>query len=414
MGRRGRLGAASSLGLPGTAAREALELRWRERMDRATELAGLVTSRSAAEEPRHRWIHLAQGFSPELVRSFLRKTSSRRLGPLKGPILDPFSGSGTVVIECTRQAVHAIGVEAAEPLVFLSSAAMTTTESELRPLPALDDGEDWEPIADRLETTLHRAALMLAVARQHTSAGKLNRKALPILPILHQVISMMRDDLRRRLPLQNLALQGDARRMDMIKDGGVAAILTSPPYLSRHDYAQILRPYELVYRRWYPQRELHSAEAGTIQVRAHPAAIGRSREQGTRHGESPINLATGNSLDCAQGAHEAAAEAGAALRAMGEARLASVISAYFDDLRRLLTECARVLRPGGACWIVIGGARLKGVYVPSDLIAADLAKSCGFRVEGIRVARHLIDVGRKLGRLRNVTPRESILILTKV
>ena len=63
--------------------------------------------------------------------------------------------------------------------------------------------------------------------------------------------------------------------------------------------------------------------------------------------------------------------------------------------------------------MIIGGARLKGVYIPSDLILAECASTFGFAVRSVRVARNLIDAGRKLGRLTNVGPREVLLVLRR-
>ena len=63
--------------------------------------------------------------------------------------------------------------------------------------------------------------------------------------------------------------------------------------------------------------------------------------------------------------------------------------------------------------MVVGGARIKDVYVPSDLMVAEIAEGCGFRVEAIRVARDLVGAARKFGRLGHVAPRESLLIMRR-
>ena len=77
----------------------------------------------------------------------------------------------------------------------------------------------------------------------------------------------------------------------------------------------------------------------------------------------------------------------------------------------VMAECRRVLKPGGVAWMVVGGARLKDIYVPSDLILAEIAECAGFSVDALHVARRLIDSGRKLGRLHNVSPRETVVVL---
>ena len=142
-----------------TEAREYLETRWYGQMVRQPELARSVTAQSAKHEPIHRWLAYRQGFAPELVRSFLHEMDDPS-EQQRAPLLDPFSGSGTFVIECARGGCEAIGIEAAESLVFLSSVF---AETAVPPLPELDDCATWEQAADRLELPIHRAALMYAV-----------------------------------------------------------------------------------------------------------------------------------------------------------------------------------------------------------------------------------------------------------
>jgi hypothetical protein len=387
VGRRGRRESPFISGVS-TAAREAVETRWYGRMTRQPQLAALVTAKGAPREPFHRWMNYAQGFSPELVRVFLREAEGLDPRRTNWPLLDPFSGSGTVVIECARQAVRAEGVEAMASLAFLSSLM---GENSFPEPPALSDCTTWEQAADRLKLPIHRAALMYAVGRRHTSAGKPNPQAPPLLEAFEQVVRMMRDDLRKPLPVVNPVRQGDARRLEHVEAGAIGGILTSPPYLSRHDYTKVLRPYEVVYQHWYGGRS--AAQRRTDQLPAHPDALARPSS--------------------AQAMPSAVEEACASLLAGGEKKLAAVVGAYFDDLFAVLAECRRVLRPGAPCWVVIGGARLRGVYVPSDSILADSAAAYGFTVRSVRVARNLINVGRKFGRLTSVAPRESVLVLRR-
>jgi hypothetical protein len=102
-----------------------------------------------------------------------------------------------------------------------------------------------------------------------------------------------------------------------------------------------------------------------------------------------------------------------ALRAADEPKLAGVVRSYFEDLTAALGEMARVLRPGAPCWLVVGGARLKDVYIPADLLLAELAEGAGLFADEVRVARRLTPAGRKLGRLPDVAPREVVVVMRK-
>lgn len=380
-----------------TEAREELERRWFSRLTRRDDLAALVTGEQSVREPFHRWVSLRQAFAPELVRLFLREAEGLASRPLRLPggrgrpadlpLLDLFCGSGTFVLECARQGVPARGIEALESLAFLARARGT---EEVPDLPDLSGCREWQQVAGRLDLPIHRAALICAVARRHTSSGQPNAGAPPLLELLADVVGIMREDVRTPLGIKPDVQRGDARQLAGFSDGSVGGILTSPPYLSRHDYTKATEPHEMVYRYWYEGRDL--TERRQDQVRAHPRSYAQVRAK-----QMPPSVT----------------EACAVLARGGEGKLAGVVRSYFEDMFTALVECARVLADGCPCWPVVGGARLKDVYVPSDTILAEFAETCGFSVSGIYVARRLTPSGRKFGGLSNVAPRESILLLNK-
>jgi SAM-dependent methyltransferase len=67
--------------------------------------------------PRHRWFEFKEGFSAELVRIAISEANSKR-----PRILDPFSGSGTTVVEAARQGCSATGIEVNPFLVDVARA----------------------------------------------------------------------------------------------------------------------------------------------------------------------------------------------------------------------------------------------------------------------------------------------------
>ena len=103
-----------------------------------------MTADAATEESYHRWLRYKQGFSPALVRMFLSEERIPMRGRTDWPILDPFSGAGTTVIECARQKVTAIGVDALRSMVFLTAARLrrVSAASEARRVVELGGGCD--------------------------------------------------------------------------------------------------------------------------------------------------------------------------------------------------------------------------------------------------------------------------------
>ena len=101
-----------------TGEREALERRWHRQLAPRPELAKLVTGQTLSTEPFHRWLPYQQAFSPELVRLFLREANPQDVSD-EHPLLDPFAGVGTLVVECVRNNIAAVGLEALEPLTLI-------------------------------------------------------------------------------------------------------------------------------------------------------------------------------------------------------------------------------------------------------------------------------------------------------
>jgi hypothetical protein len=390
MGRRSQRQVSSyeQAGQVGEIEREAIERRWHRRMTRDERLASLVTGRALREEPFHRWMPYKQAFAPELVRTFLQQTQCGHEAPGAPPILDPFSGAGTVAIECARRGVRATGIESIDVLAFLARARGVR---DVPPVPDLSGCSHWRQVADRLEHEAHRAALILAVARMFTSDGRPKDKPPKLSDAFVDCIRTMRQDLKKGpLPLSVCVEQGDARDLSRFADGSMAGVITSPPYLSRHDYTVSTRPHERVYRHWYGGRG--ESDLRDEQIRAHDRA-----HQQTWSEEMPAVV-----RECCE-----------ALGAAQQSRVSGVVRSYFQDMFGVLREARRVLRPDAPCWIIVGGARLKNVYVPADLILASAATDLGFDVEELRIARDLIASGRKLGALPHVTPRETILMLRR-
>ena len=407
MGRRGRKAAAIAAASEPTEAREALERRWRDRLSVEPRLATLVTAEGARREAFHRWLPYKQGFSPGLVRLFLAENPRTAKHWASHPALDPFAGTGTCAVECARHGVRAIDLDAIPALVFLANAKF---EREFPPLPDTSEASMWQEVADQLRLPIHRAALMLAFGRQHTTAGRANRGARPLGVALDEVATMMRDDLSHPLASANRIEVGDARRLTTIDDGAIGGILTSPPYLSRHDYTRIADPYETVYRYWYAG-QVCPAAAGCVSSGV--SNTNHTAHRAVAHGgveqvRASLRGRGEGGPSCTVAAAEEAAEW---LSKIGQAKLATIVRGYVEDMTQVLRECHRVLARNGPCWMIVGGARIKDVYVPSDLIVAELAEASGFRLEAIRVARDLIGSSREFGRVGHVAPRESLLLM---
>lgn len=93
----------------------------------------------------------------------------------------------------------------------------------------------------------------------------------------------------------------------------------------------------------------------------------------------------------------------------------NMLCGYFCDMGKVLKQLYEALDNGGSCYIVVDQSAYVGVIVPTDVILADIAKSCGFKVEEIVVCRKANTSGQQLKAYPYLgqTLRESIVCLKK-
>ncbi len=338
------------------------------------ELEDEVVAEGAEAEPFHRWMAYLQGYSPALVRRFLRETERG-----VGPILDPFNGSGTTTTEASRLGVRSVGVEAMASLAYLAQARA------LRSIAPLTEPEEDTPDAwnRHIQDPATYAALLCAAHEFADGEGRRRGTSLPLRELMARHWSIIQRDLSDPLPVAPGIIHGDARSLPLA-DESVAGVLTSPPYYSRYDYGRINRIPESLYQR------SRDAQRPVTQMRA-------------QHGRARGQKATPTSA--------AVAEVGRELNLRGLANSEQSLYQYFADLDQVIRELARVCRVNAPVWIVIGGSDAHHVHVPSDWMAAELAERAGFEVVAIRRARRFRSQGRRVGTLEDVVASESILVL---
>ncbi|MGR8827533.1 site-specific DNA-methyltransferase [Leuconostoc citreum] len=97
-------------------------------------------------------------------------------------------------------------------------------------------------------------------------------------------------------------------------------------------------------------------------------------------------------------------------------RIPPVVAGYFDDMHALLQNIYNKTVDGGTVAIVIGNSAYAGILIPSDLLVAEIGEFVGFSVEQIIVTRHLTTSPQQRKVLNSVMHymRESIIILRKV
>lgn len=240
-------------------------------------------------------------------------TVARLLDALIGEvdlILDPFLGSGTVLLEAARRGHAAWGIDVNPAAVALSRCACLAS---LAVAERLDVVREAQEIASGPNPTQRLSQEPIGIAHALAIlAAKMGSQEAALVRITELVSDLPKD------PVDIQAFVGDARATGL-RDESVSAVLTSPPYINVFNYHQYGRP-------------LTDKFAWPV-LRAARSEIGSNRQN------------RGN-------------------------RFRTVVQ-YSLDMALTLAEMSRVMTVGGTAILVVGReSRVRGIpFLNSDLIA---------------------------------------------
>ena len=401
--------------------------------------AGPITFRSNEELAIHRWWPYVQGYSAEFVAGIL---AERELPP-GATVLDPFTGSGTTLVEARRAGARAWGTELLRPAVLAArvkchfeleparlrrAAAALRRRAAVRPpgdVPFLTETRrQFAPESLRALLRLRRAlpeegsayadALRLAFGRILIPASRLHRSPClgydrrppvagpSVVERFDAAVAEMADDLnalaggRPRWGPAATVLAADARSASW-PSSSVDLAITSPPYVNGMDYVMNYKIdlAWLGYARSYADlAALRSAEVACDNLPRHETAAYHSVERTPDPWLDEL-LPRLRANVVRKGSYR-------------RADMHAVVHRYFADLARAMAQVFRTLRPGGRFVLVVGDSLLAGTYVPGDLLTARIGARLGFEIEAVDVAR-----ARRSGQRRSFELRETVVTLVR-
>ena len=322
-------------------------------------------------------------------------------------ILDPMSGSGTVLRQAIELGHTAIGLDM-DPLAVLMSRVWTSSVSDdviderfaslMKSVRDVDPSVSLPWIDDDVETRnfiefwfgqkqiscLRRISFVLNESINDSSNDILRLALSRIIVTKEQGASLARDtshsrphrvaltsdydvlagyeksvkSLRRRLSqprfkgVASVEL-GDARCLTLESDS-IDAAVTSPPYLNAIDYMRGHR-MALVWL-GYSLIDLRAIRSNSIGSERAP--------------DTGSNVAS--SIRSAIGETEALPR-----------RYQSMIDRYVGDVERMTAEIARVLKPGGLATFVVGNSCLKGVYIKNAEAVSAACQARGLHLQSL-------------------------------
>jgi hypothetical protein len=367
------------------------------------------TFRGNLATSRHGWLRLTPAYSVHLVRELLESVD-----PSRGPVLDPFCGTGTTLLACGERGLSAETIDLNPFLVWLARAKTARYDG-----PRLDEakalvrrmerraaaasGDAFVPDIHRVErwwdpTTL--GALGRAAAELRRDEGDRRSRDLASLAFCraliatanvsfgHQSMSFraaaapsengglqvqraLRDAIAvlaegASTPLRRASLRvhsGDSRAVDrVVSTTRFGTIVTSPPYSNRMSYIRELRPYmywlgHLVARR----------DAGELDWRAIGGTWGAATSRlATWKADPERHIPFPGFSRIVSGISER------------EPILGRYVHRYFEDMLGHVRSLVPALASEARVHYVVGNSKFYDVLLPAEEIFAALFEASGF------------------------------------
>lgn len=388
----------------------------------------------------------AAKFPPQLPAVFIERLTS------PGDVaLDPMMGSGTTLIESAIRGRKAIGLDM-DPLAVKQCAAKTTPIDDIDLLnrlsagivasaydilatPELEDSlsdrfdkttkdfvDYWftertqreleallrsiELATDTIEDDMQRRTIReffevalsaiivtksggvtkardLAHGRAHIARGKIVRDAINQFRLRARKNIVSLEALPQIEPDDLTIKVGDARNMrESVPDGSVDLVVTSPPYANAIDYMRAHK-FSLVWFGW---------SIGDLS-RLRSRYVGSERIGGWNGVDELPNDARRTIDNLADVAP----------------KQARVLAKYLWEMRSVLSEIGRVLKPNRYAAIVIGPSTMKGLHIPTGELLASIAEGLDSPLHLEGTIRRRIDRDRRLMPASRGGPADSVI-----
>lgn len=411
--------------------------------------------RAASEFGRSKWYPYYAGYSPDFVRSVIDILAL----DLNALVLDPWNGSGTTTTVCSFSGIQTIGFDLNPAMVVVAKARLISEDiagsilglqrSIIRQARRLS--ADWEddPLGNLLDQasvrvirSVQRAILKMLSDEKAPDAGvvpvaNLSSLACFYLVALFRVVrkllfaartknpTWVRASLRENGPVKiewadleerllkesnEMVLSlgqrpartgaadvkiGDSRRLPIL-GGSVDAVITSPPYCTRIDYAVTTRI------------ELAVLGMGAVNgfTSLRRALLGTTLSAKNEPNMDQLGEGASSLLSSIKG-HRSKASGGYYYKTFRD---------YFLGMNESLREIARVSKTGAPIVMVVQDSHYKDLHIDLPAVIADEAREFGLHQEARWDYSDSISMRRinRTAMSSNVTPIESAIILRKV
>ncbi len=405
------------------------------------------------KNPIHRWTPYIQGFSASFVqRQFAQYQNEYDLQSGKHWVLDPFAGSGTVLVQSKFNGIPSLGTELNPLLQFIANSkgnswnlsgiklleisnAMIKNRFEKAP-EFLKSADHFKPKVlrelERIRGGIKQLEDVSNILIDNQAVNYVDLLRLALSSILVDCSNLKRTpclgyDSKKKvtddMPQKNLnAKVGQiahdldiihlhnsklidvpyevhlANAMEFNHTKKYAMAITSPPYMNGLDYVMNYK----IEMAWLDFVNSH-VEAKAIKdemVVCDNVSKGLTKQfakETDKYNDPWLNLIVNQIQDN--------------INSRGKYRrmdMPNIVHKYFDDMYKVFKKVIPSIESNGRFVLVVGDSLIADVYLPTDLMLAKMGAQLGMEIEKIELARH-----RRSGQVRTYQLRETIITLKK-
>jgi DNA modification methylase len=378
----------------------------------------LPTNLSTRNHAIHRWFNFIAGFSPEFVSWCIDESRVKATG---GVVIDPFAGMSTALVQANIEGVRSVGYEPHPFFYDISTAKVHLTDLEglaeieraceslqpfvddlscvwspdalkfllklvpelhLRVLASALQIESFLPERIRLMFRLVVSRLLEQTAQSQTDgiykAPASAKRSKGLAESISAVCDEIREDLNTaKIHINRATLYAkSSEKMSELEDESCSVCVTSPPYLNNFDFAEMTRMELYFWKYAGSWGEITDRVRRKLIVNTTTAPTDLKRRQedfkGLLSAEVVAELAPVVAELAARKRHRA-----------GKKDYDLLVYPYFAQMRRVITELARVLRPEAPLHLLVADAALYGVHIHTEYFLATLMRQNGFEIENI-------------------------------
>lgn len=387
----------------------------------------------------HRWAPYVQGFSATFVQSVIEKYRTEYQNP---HIMDPFAGSGTVLVQAKLNGIKSYGVELNPLLAFVANTKlnywMTSPEVFWEAYKSLDfsgiasappylqSEKHFNPGVlanikrikygieeycgrknkdDAIYNLLKMAFSAILIDSSNLTRSPClgyNKKkkvtnAAP-LKLYEQKIKQIYDDLytiqsslKQNIATESIICLDNSNSHDFPSKYDL--VITSPPYMNGMDYVINYK----IEMGWLDFIENHNTSKKIKNEMVVCDNVSKSMISDFARSKKYSN----KWIDDIKTSIDFHIKRRGSYRRMD---MAEIVNKYFHDMYLIMKNVAQSIPKGGRFIQVIGDSLIVDTYVPTDLIIGKIGEELGMRLESVEVART-----RRSGQVRSYKLRETIV-----